>query len=154
MQARYAYGFLQEIAGVERNRSSLDVEVGYFLSPRVRAFVMGTGSKTHGGLDLPDAGYRAMPLDLQQHHDRISRVDILDFGGGLQMSVTPSIDVFGSFMTTTAGENAHALSRGLTVGASWSFGRGVPSLVASAVKKTGKTNASTERAMIRCLCQK
>ena len=154
VQARYAYGFLEEIAGIERNRSSLDVEVGYFFSPRVRAFVMGAGQKTHGGVDLPNAGWRAMPVDLQEHHDRISRVDILDFGAGVQYSVTRSVEIFGSFMRTTAGENAHALSRGLTVGASWSFGRGVPSLVASAVKKTGKTKASTERAMIRCLCQK
>ena len=85
VQARYAYGFLEEIAGIERNRSSLDVEVGYFFSPRVRAFVMGAGQKTHGGVDLPTAGWRAMPQDLQEHHDRISRVDILDFGGGVQV---------------------------------------------------------------------
>ena len=154
VQARYAYGFLEEIVGIERSRSSLDVEVGYFFSPRVRAFVLGAGQKTHGGVDLPDAGWRAMPDYQQEHHDRIGRIDIFDVGGGVQMSLTRSVEVFGSFMTTLAGENAHSLARGVTVGASWSFGRGVPSLIASAARKAGKTDPPTERQMIRCLCQK
>ena len=40
VQARYGYGFLDEIVGIERSRSSLDVEVGYFFSPRVRMFAV------------------------------------------------------------------------------------------------------------------
>ena len=74
---------------------------------------------------------------------------MLDFGGGLQVSLTNSLDVFGSFMTTTAGRNSHALARGLTVGASWSFGGGMPPLVASA-----GTDAEPKAVLVRCLCQK
>ena len=91
------------------------MEVGYFFflaKPRIRAFVLGAGQKTHGGVDLPDAGWRAMPAYQQEHHDRIGRIDILDVGGGVQMALTRSVEVFGSFMTTVAGENAHALARG------------------------------------------
>ncbi len=79
--------------------------------------------KTHGGIDTPDAGWRAMPAALAPHHDRIARLEMLDVGGGAQLSLTESIDLFGSFVTTVAGRNSHALARGLTFGASWGFGR-------------------------------
>jgi hypothetical protein len=149
VQARYAYGFLQEIAGVDRGRSSLDVEVGYFVSRSVRVFATSAGQKSHGGIDLPDAGYRALPIEQQEHHDRISRIDILDVGGGVQMTLSKSWEIFGSLVKTVSGENAHALARGLTIGASWSFGTGVPALVAAVAP--GK---SPEKLMARCLCQK
>jgi hypothetical protein len=149
VQARYSYGFPEEIAGVSRHRSSLDLEVGYFLSPAIRVFALGTGLKTHGGIDVPDAGWRALPVPYQQHHDRISRVEMFDVGGGMQVSINNSFEVFGSFVTTVAGENAHALARGLTVGASWSFGGGLPPLVA-AVSGDG----DSKRLLIKCLCQK
>ena len=150
VQARYAYGFPQKIAGVSRNRSSLDLEVGYFITPSLRVFTMGAGQKTHGGVDLPAAGWAALPPDLREHHDRVARVDILDVGGGAQYSLTKSVDVFGSFMRTIAGRNGHALARGLTVGASWSFGKaGMSSLVADARSAT-----SAKQSLIRCLCQK
>jgi hypothetical protein len=149
VQARYSYAFLEEIVGIDRGRSSLDFEVGYFLSDSIRVFATSTGQKTHGGINVPDAGWKDLPLDQQQHHDRIARIDILDVGGGLQMSLSKSWEIFGSFTKTVSGENAHALARGLTIGASWSFGRGVPPLVAAA-----ESGGAPEKLLIRCLCQK
>jgi hypothetical protein len=149
VQARYSYSFMEEIVGIDRGRSNLDFEVGYFLSSSIRVFATSTGQKTHGGIDVPDVGWRALPEYQQEHHDRISRIDIVDVGGGVQMTLSKSWEIFGSFARTVSGENAHALSRGLTIGASWSFGRGVPSLVARA--ESGK---SPEKLLIRCLCQK
>jgi hypothetical protein len=150
VQARLAYGFLEEIAGIDRGRTSLDFEAGYFLSRSVRVFAITAGQKTHGGIDLPDAGWRAMPPELQEHHDRIARIDIVDIGGGVQVTLPKSFEVFASVMKTVSGENAHAMARGITIGASWSFGRGVPSLVAAA--ESGRRDP--ERLLIRCLCQK
>ena len=149
VQARYGYSFAQPIEGIHHDRSSLDIEVGYILTPAVRMFAVSTGQKTHGGIDTPDAGWRALPANLGPHHDRLARLEMLDFGGGVQVSLTRSLDVFGSFMTTTAGRNSHALARGLTVGASWSFGGGMPSLVVSA----GPDGEPT-KVLARCLCQK
>lgn len=149
VQARLAYGFLEEIAGIDRGRTSLDFEAGYFLSRSVRVFAASAGQKTHGGLDLPDAGWRAMPPDLQEHHDRIARIDLVDIGAGVQVTLPKSFEVFASFMKTLSGENAHSLTRGITIGASWSFGRGVPPLVARA-----DGASEPQRLLIRCLCQK
>ncbi len=144
-QARYSYSFAQRIVGIHHDRSTLDVELGYFLTPKVRAFALGVGQKTHGGIDLPDAGWRALPLEQQPHHDRIARNDMIDTGGGLQLSLGRSFDVFGSYMTTVAGRNGHALKRAVTVGVAWSFGQGM-GLVAEA--------SESARPMVRCLCQK
>jgi len=144
-QARYSYSFAERIVGIHHDRSNLDVELGYFLTPTLRVFAMGVGQKTHGGIDLPNAGWRALPPDQQPHHDRIARTDMADVGGGLQVSVSRSFDVFGSYMTTLAGRNGHALKRAITVGVAWSFGQGM-----------GLSMAPSEstRPMVRCLCQK
>jgi hypothetical protein len=148
VQARYAYSFAERIEGIHHDRSNLDIEFGYFLTPKVRAFVIGAGQTTHGGIDTPDAGWRAMPANLGRHHDRVAALKMLDFGGGVQVSVTRSIEVFGSFMTTTAGQNSHSLARGITIGASWSFGgRGLSSL-------SDSSSSNPEDPMAKCLCQK
>jgi len=159
VQARYSYAFAQKIENVSHNRSSLDVEVGYFVRPTLRVFVLGAGQKTHGGIDTPDAGWRAMPANLAPHHDRIARLDMLDVGGGAQLSVTDSLDLFGSLVTTLAGRNAHALSRGITVGASWGFGkkRTIGSLgddAGNLSTDARSANADGKVLLPRCLCQK
>jgi len=150
VQARYAYAFTEQIAGVDHNRSSLDLEVGYFVKPTLRVFVLSTGQKTHGGVDTPDAGWRAMPADLQRHHDRIARLEMLDIGGGAQFSITRSLDLFGSFVTGLAGRNSHALARGITVGASWGFGR------KATIGSLGDdaSDDDPKGVLPRCLCQK
>ena len=150
VQARYSYSFAQRIAGVHHDRSNLDVEFGYFVAPSVRVFAIGSGHKTHGGIPLPDAGWRAMPVEYAQHHDRIGRIDLLDAITGVQVSVTKSLDVFGSYTRSLAGRNTHALQRGLTIGASWSFGQSLSSLILS----EDRPRADGKGRMARCLCQK
>ena len=151
VQARYSYSFAQRIANVHHDRSNLDLEVGYFVTPTVRVFTRSLGQKTHGGIDVPDAGWRALPPELGPHHDRIGRIDMLDVGGGVQVSVTKSVEVFGSYMKSLAGRNTHALDRAVTVGASWSFGRGLGSLM---LASNGTPGVGGKRRLAKCLCQK
>ena len=91
-----------------------------------------------------------MPAQYAQHHDRIGRIDLLDAIAGVQVSVTKSLDVFGSLTRSLAGRNTHALHRGLTIGASWSFGQGLSSLILS----ENRPRAEGRARMARCLCQK
>lgn len=151
VQARVSYSFAERIVGIHHDRSNVDLEVGYFLTPAVRVFTRGLGQKTHGGVDVPDAGWRAMPPDQGPHHDRIGRIDMLDVGGGVQVSLTKSVDLFGSFMKSLAGRNTHALDRAVTVGASWSFGRGLGSLM---LASNGTPGRAAKRRLAKCLCQK
>jgi hypothetical protein len=165
IQARYSYSFAQKIVGVDHNRSNLDLEFGYFLTPAIRVFTLGAGHKTHGGISVTEAGWRALPPEQGPHHDRIGRIDLLDAGGGIQMSVTSSLDLFGSYMKSLAGRNTHAIDRAITVGASWSFGRSLRALMipddapkgsskASESSRTASTDEGGGRRLIRCLCQK
>jgi hypothetical protein len=147
VQTRYSYAFAETIAGIDHSRSSLDVEAGYFVRHDLRVFLMGAGQKTHGGIDTPDAGWRALPPELGPHHDRLARLEMLDVGAGAQFSLTPRIDLFGSFIRTLAGRNAHALSRGVTIGASWSFGGQIKSM------SLGDAPEPPD-GLPRCLCQK
>ena len=151
VQARYSYSFAKKIVGVSHDRSNLDLEFGYFVTPKVRVFTLGTGHKTHGGIDVPDAGWKALPIEQGPHHDRIGRIDLLDVGGGVQVALTKSIDLFGSYMKTLAGRNTHALDRVLTVGTSWSFGRGLGALKLSSDSAPW---AGRDRKLAKCLCQK
>ena len=127
MQARYAYSFAQRIEEIRHDRSNLDIEVGYVLTPRVRVFAISAGQKTHGGIDT-----RRLRLEGPA---RESRASITIGSRAWRCSISAAacrsacrshIEVFGSFMTTTAGRNSHALARGLTLGVSWGFGGGLP----------------------------
>lgn len=150
VQASYSYSFPEEIVGIQVHRSNLSVEFGYFLTRSIRVFTMGNGLTTHGGVAVPEAGYRVLPVIQQSHHDRIGGIDLLDVGGGIQMSLTDRIEVFGSYMKSLAGRNTHAIDRGVTIGMSWSFGGGgLPSLGPA---DSGGDEA--DRQLGKCLCTK
>ena len=151
VQARYSYAFAEKIVGIDHDRSNLDIEFGYFVTPTVRVFTLGAGHKTHGGIDVTEAGWRALPVIQGPHHDRIGRIDLLDVAGGVQVSLTKSIDLFGSYMKSLAGRNTHALDRAVTIGASWSFGRSLRALMLS---DGGAPPRARGRKLARCLCQK
>jgi hypothetical protein len=152
VSGRYGYGFVEKVLDVSHNRSAGDLEVGYFFSSRFRAFTMVNAGYTHGGIDFPPNGLAGLPPEYRFNHDQIQKVHHLNMGGGAAYSITDSFDVFGSFSRLVAGRNGHALNRGITVGASWSFSR----------KKSGDGVASNappaegrrEGSLIRCICQK
>jgi hypothetical protein len=160
VSGRAAYGFVEKVVDVSHNRTMGDLEVGYFFSPGFRAFVMAKGQYTHGGIDFPTSGgMRALPLQYQPVHDVIQRVHNVDVGTGLAYSLTDSLDIFGSYMRQVAGRNGHALNRGITMGASWSFSRqkqGDPVTAAgsSHLPEYEGLNAKREASLGRCICQK
>jgi hypothetical protein len=157
ISGRAAYGFVEEVADVSHNRTMGDLEVGYFLTPGLRAFVMGSGQYTHGGIDFPTSGgFRALPVDYQTVHDVIQKVHAVHVGAGMAYSLNDSLDVFGSYTRLVAGRNGHALNRGINVGMSWSFSRrkGDPGAVTSALPEYEGLTAKREGALGRCICQK
>ena len=141
VQGRYAYAFTQQLFDISHNRSILDLELGYFVSPKLRTFGLATGQITHGGVELIGAFPFNLPSEQIVHHDQISRVNMFDLGAGAQVSVSPSMDLFGSVVHTMSGTNGHALSYLVTVGASWTFHAKV-------------RRATAEHSLIRCLCEK
>jgi hypothetical protein len=163
IQGRYSYGFVEPVYDLSQvrqnaNRSNADLEVGYFVTPGLRLFVLGAGQLTHGGIDFAviDAD-DFWPNTFQlvstpegvhayRHHDRIDRVNYLNVGGGASVALTDSVDLFGSYMWTAAGRNGHSLARAVSLGLSVGFGR------PRAPDQT--VTAQRQGSLVRCLCQK
>ncbi len=159
ISGRYSYGFVEKVLDISHNRSSADLEVGYFVTPKFRAFGMTSGGYTHGGLDLPPNGPPGLPLKYQPVHDQIQKVHYVKAGAGVSYSISDSLDVFGSFARQVAGRNGHELNRGITVGASWGFSfrkrKPVDDVAASVTsRKPEGASARREGSLIRCICQK
>jgi hypothetical protein len=159
VSGRVAYGFVQKVEDISHNRSMGDLEVGYFVGPAFRVFAMASGQYTHGGIDFPAGGLPAVPLRYKQVHDVIQRVHYVHTGGGFAYSINDSIDVFASFSRLVAGRNGHALNRGVTVGASWSFsGRSTRAAVAAGAgapsSQYAEMIARRQGSLARCICQK
>ena len=147
VQARYSYSFVQKLLDISHDRSNLDLEVGYFINPTLRLFALGSAQLTHGGVDFtfdsiiaPDghvlsqaseSGEVLFGPEYEYNHDRIDRQNYLNVGGGAAVSLTDSIDLFGSFVKMVAVRNGHAVNRGITLGVSWTVKPKRTSFVAS-----------------------
>jgi hypothetical protein len=145
VQGRYAYGFAEEILGISHDRSSMGLEVGYFLTPKLRLLGLSSGQITHGGIDLTLNSKEVLGPILFSHHDQIDRVNFLNLGGGGSYSLTEQVDLFGALIHTVAQRNGHAIEYGLSVGLSWTF---------SARSAKDRAFASNESSLARCACEK
>ena len=144
VQGTYAFGFAQTVADISHNRSNAEMEVGYFVTPRLRLLALGTGQVTHGGIDMV-ANARVVLGPLFQYHDQITQINFLDLGGGVSFALTDRVDFFSSLIHTVAERNGHAIDRGLSFGLSWSF---------STTRANDRAIASADRSLAKCLCGK
>jgi len=145
VQGRYAYGFTEKALDISHNRSNIDLEVGYFVTPKLRMMALGAGQLTHGGIDMVPSPRLNLPASQFLHHDQITRINFLNLGGGAAYSITERIDVFGSMVRTVAARNGHLIDRGLSMGLSWSF---------SARRGKGRAIAQAEQSLAKCVCTK
>ncbi len=124
-QLRYSYAFAEEVLGVSHDRSNVDLEVGYFLTPSLGVSAIGSYQRTHGGIELPlpgtpaAAAFRQTPYYL--HHDQLAQSNYLNLGGVVSYALTGTVDVFASYQSTVWGRNIHAVQPGLAFGLSWGF---------------------------------
>ena len=129
------------------NRSMGDLEVGYFVTPALRAFGIANAQYTHGGIDLPVVGLPGLPAAQRPVHDQIDRSHHLNLGVGASFSLTDSMDVFGSFVRTVAGRNdiLETVDRG------GALGFGGDGLSARTAETPPCRRGSS---LVRCICQK
>jgi len=157
VQGTYSYGFTEQVLDVSHNRSLMGLELGYFVTPKLRVLGLANGQVTHGGVDLPPPPCQLCPAPFPTvpnvepalafaHHDQIDRVNYLNLGGGATYGITDKVDIFGSLIHTVAQRNGHAIERGISLGLSWSF---------VTRREKGRAIASAgERSLVRCQCEK
>lgn len=127
VQASYSYSFVEEVVGVDIDRSSVFFDVGYAATRRLYARVGANYQETPHGLRIgsvtgrpffPPGDYTGQP-QLFAQRDRIGRVKYMQVGGGLSYDVGPA-DVFAAVSSYVWGRDAHD-GEVYTVGATWYF---------------------------------
>jgi hypothetical protein len=143
VQASYSYGFTQQVLDIAHNRSIVDVEAGYFVTPKLRLIGLGSGQITHGGIDVTvDIGFDPVRFPV---HDQITKDNFLNLGGGAAFSLNDRFDVYGSVIHTMAARNIHAIDYGVSFGLTVNF---------STHRGKDRAIASTEGTLSRCVCEK
>jgi hypothetical protein len=145
-QLRYSYAFQEKVLGVSHDRSNLDLEVGYFLTPSLGVSAIGSYQKTYGGIELPVIGsaandaFRGTPYFV--HHDQLAQSNYLNVGGIVSYALSGTVDVFASYQSTVWGRSIHATQPGLAVG--MSFGFSPRRVIRSFVRKSATAEPSAE----------
>jgi hypothetical protein len=112
VQGRYAYTYLEPVAGVEHARSNVDLELGYFVTPRFALRALGAWQEAHGGIDVP------VPLThpLFRYHDQLGAESFFNLGGGGSISLADRVDFYLVYMTGIRGRNGHKVEDAFTAG--------------------------------------
>ncbi len=122
-QTRINYSFVEKVLGRSHNRTNIDAEVGYFLTPRLAVTGIASYAKHHGGLDYDSTKTPQEQWTPQEYlkHDELMRSDQLDVGGGGSFLVNRSTSVYANVLTIAWGINGHALNMGVIVGINFRF---------------------------------
>lgn len=130
-QTAVSHAVVQELLDVRPNRSRVDVELGYFVTPRLAVRFLESYQVTHEGIDIlsfdpmtageiHDHPEIEFTNEFRANHDRLQRANYATVGGGVGFAVTDSLDLFANVVNTVWGENVHPLL-GVTVGVNTRF---------------------------------
>jgi hypothetical protein len=145
-QLRYSFAFAEKVLGVSHNRSNVDLEIGYFLTPSLGLSALGSYQRTHGGIELPLPGtpaataFRGTPYYV--HHDQLAQSNFVNVGGIVSYALNGTVDLFASYQTMVWGRSLHAIQPGLAFG--MNFGFSPRRVIRSFVRKSATAEPSTE----------
>jgi hypothetical protein len=125
-----SYARVQRLIGVHPDRSRVDGELGYFITPRLSVRFLESYLVTHDGIDLltftpmtegvfHDTG---IPLtsETRRYHDQLQRSNYFTLGGAVGFALNDSVEVFVDGAKMVWGESVHPL-RAVTVGINTHF---------------------------------
>ena len=115
-QADYRYALVENVQDHSVDRSNLELELGWFVTPRwtVRGFA--SFQETHDGIDWNHIG----GAHEFHAHDRAADADWTRVGVGLSVPVSQTASLFVSYARTVDGVNTHDGSA-ITIGTSVGF---------------------------------
>jgi len=145
VQSTFSYGVVGQVLDFTPNRFNLDLEVGYFLNPKLRLLALSTGQIVQDGIDIVPNPRVNLPALEYEHHDQISLDNFLNLGAGAAYSLNERVDIYGSLIHTVAKRNGHAIDHGVTIGLTWSF---------STARAKDRMIASAEHSLTKCVCEK
>ena len=123
-QVRYSFAAHKRFAGLSLNRSNAEWEVGWWANKSITLRLVGSLQKTHGGFDFPQDLHGPDEFDI---HDRVAKANYVQLGGGVTYSVNRFFDIHVAYAPTPIyARNTHG-DRGMVIGFTWSFSRGISS---------------------------
>jgi hypothetical protein len=120
-----SYAFVESAANIHPNRSNVNSELGYFVTPRFAVRLIQNLQFTHDGFPFlkdppePDLTDRAV-INLLLNHDRLKQSNFLSFGGGLTFAFTQSLNGFLAAGGMVWGQSVPP-HRGVSAGVSWAL---------------------------------
>jgi len=124
VQTRLSYGFIEKVLDRSHNRTNVDTEFTYFLTPRLAVSALTSYTKHHGGLDWDSTkGSPASQWTPEEllHHDELVRADSFLIGFGTAFQLNPSTSIFANLIHTTWSINAHPINTGVIIGVNRRF---------------------------------
>ena len=117
-QGRYGYAIPEHVLGISHNRSNIDLELGYFVTPALTLRSVGLVQVSHGGFhELRDI---ATPEDFE-HHDQLARTNFFELGFGAAYALTRSLDGYAFWLKTISARNTHMIAGAISIGISVNF---------------------------------
>jgi hypothetical protein len=124
VQSHIGYGFQEEIAGISRGITHINLEGGYFVKPNLSVFGLSNFHITNGGIDVRLSPRAELSGELFINHDRIVRERMINLGAGAAYALPAKFTLVGTVTRTVWGINTHSQAYLVTIGLSRSFGGG------------------------------
>ena len=123
-QTRISYGFVERVLGRPHNRTNIDSELGYFVTPRLTLSGLATFQKHHGNPLDTDFSLGPEQWTHEENHDHMEllRADLLDVGAGIAFQLNARKSVYATALHTVWGKNGHPLQAGFIFGFNLRFG--------------------------------
>ncbi len=118
VQTRVNYAFVEEVQDIGHDRTNASLEIGYYLNESVSARLLVTRQWTHGGIDVP------VPLasPLFPDHDRLAAEELTNVGLGASWNINKRLSVYGLYLQSVDGTNAHKVDHHVSLGMSYGTG--------------------------------
>jgi hypothetical protein len=125
-QLSYGFAFVKKIEDINLNRSNINLQFGYFLSPSFQLYGLVHGMHMHGGVSPYQIYTPDFTTVLNQgywdHHDQLETERTWNVGGGVSFALNDSMDASVALLRTVYLWNGHALNYQFSAGIAWSFG--------------------------------
>ena len=120
-QAGYGYAYMEKAGNRRVNHSTFNLELGYFLTPRLGVHAVVVAQKTYNGQEFPEDFVGKRTSDEFFHHDQNLRDDFVNVGVGVNYQFNDRYLGFANVGHTVWGENTHLIDYAITVGVSRGF---------------------------------
>lgn len=117
-QLTYAYSTAEREADHHIHRHRVDMEVGYFLTPRLSFKGAASWLRSSGGIDWFKQSAEFIRYTLV--HDALANERSWRLGGGAGYALTPRLSLYAIGFTTVSGASTHSMNT-LSTGIGWNF---------------------------------